>query len=318
MTDEVRNDFIEMIRRAADFSGIQLVAWCIMSNHFHILAYLPEPKSISEDEVFRRYGVLKGKVRLEQLQEKIGALRQSGENGIKEADQILERIQGQMYKVGEFMKVIKQWLTQEYNKRYSHTGTLWEAVYKDVLVPAKSHALGERAAYIHLNPIRASIDNGFDNYLWSSFTALKRGDEMALSGMRLIYGEEANRDEILEAHSRLMSRLLEQYKFERAIDIVRKRNAGFDVPSDPLTDEALMVQAAEHLSKAIDESVEDKIIRKSKGRPAKGAKELDAMIEKLLAEKPQMTGAAIAEATGRPISTIYLYLQRRKAKQKLQ
>ena len=31
MTDEVRNDFIEMIRRAADFCGIKLVSWCIMA-----------------------------------------------------------------------------------------------------------------------------------------------------------------------------------------------------------------------------------------------------------------------------------------------
>ncbi len=48
MTDEVRNDFIEMVRRTADYCGIQLVAWCIMSNHFHILAYLPDSEQLDK------------------------------------------------------------------------------------------------------------------------------------------------------------------------------------------------------------------------------------------------------------------------------
>ena len=42
LRDEERNDFIEMMRRVAEFTGIQLLGWCVMNNHFHILAYLPE------------------------------------------------------------------------------------------------------------------------------------------------------------------------------------------------------------------------------------------------------------------------------------
>ena len=50
MKDEERNDFVEMMRRVAEFSGITLVAWCVLTNHFHILAYLPEAVEIGEDE----------------------------------------------------------------------------------------------------------------------------------------------------------------------------------------------------------------------------------------------------------------------------
>ena len=73
MTDEVRNDFIKMIRRAADFCGIKLVAWCIMANHFHLLAYLPVPEDIGEPEILRRFGVLKGAHRLKLLEEELSA-----------------------------------------------------------------------------------------------------------------------------------------------------------------------------------------------------------------------------------------------------
>lgn len=309
MTDDVKDEFMEMIRRAADFTGIQLVAWCIMTNHFHLLVYLPEPNKLDEVEILRRFGVLKGQARLTQLQNKLAALRRVKDGGEEEAQKELEKIFSSMYSIGVFMKIVKQWLSQEYNKQNSHVGTLWESVYTDIPVPANSKFLGNRAGYIHLNPIRAAIEYGFDEYKWSSLNALKHGDAVALAGMRKIYGEEASQDEILLAHRSLMSRLLEKYKFERAVDIVRKRNAGYEVPNDPLTDEAHLAQAAAHLSNVINEAVVDDVIRRSRGRPPKNNDELIAKIKDLLAQNPKMTGVEIAKATGKSTSTIYVHLR---------
>ena len=122
MTDEVRTDFIEMLRRASDFCGIQLVSWCVHSNYFHVLAYLPEPQPLDEAEVIRRYGVLKGVARKEQLERKLASLRLATDGGEESVAHLLARIQKPMYKIGEFMKIVKQWLTQEYNQRYAHRG----------------------------------------------------------------------------------------------------------------------------------------------------------------------------------------------------
>lgn len=316
MTDDVRNDFIEMIRRVADYSGIQLVAWCIMTNHFHLLAYLPIPEKLDEKEILRRYGVLKGKTRLVLLQDSLAAMRRMKDGGEESAQRELDRIYKTMYDIGWFMKTVKQWMTQEYNRRNAHVGTLWESVYVDVSVPPDSQHLGERAGYIHLNPIRAAIEYGFSEYRWSSLNALKCGDEVALKGMRRIYGEEATREEILEAHSSLMAKLLEKYKFEKAVEIVRKRNAGYEVPCDPLTDEALMVQAKAHLARVIEESEKDRAIRGACGKRAKEMSELVAKIKCLLAENPKMTGMELAAATGRPVSTVYRVLGRIKGESK--
>ena len=307
LTEEVRSDFIEMIRRAADFCGIRLLAWCIMTNHFHLLAYLPMREQLSEDEILRRYGVLKGNSRLKALVDELAAMRRR-ENGERDAQERLEAITKQMYDIGEFMKIVKQWMTQEYNRRYAHVGTLWEAVYKDVIVPAEPAKLAERAGYIHLNPIRAAICTEFAEYPWSSFTAFSRGDDIAISGLRFIYGEDAPVGEIAEAHRELMAKLLEQIKLERALEIVRKRQAGFDMPPDPLTSEALLSQAAEHIKKVQDESIELKMIRRVRGRPAVWDT-LEKEIAALLAENPKMSAAAIMEATGRSRSLVYQCLK---------
>ncbi len=312
MTDEVRNDFIEMIRRSADYCGIQLVAWCIMSNHFHILAYLPDSEQLDETEVLRRYGVLKGTAKRAALERELAKLR-TNENGGETAVALrLSGICAHMYRIGTFMKIVKQWLSQEYNRRYSHVGTLWESVYKDVLVKDTTSELAKRAAYIHLNPVRAAICTGFDEYIWSSLTALRKGDDVAIRGMRLIYGEDASPSEMLESHKHLMAELLEQIKFERALDIARRREAGFSQASDPLTGEALVAQAAEHLKKIINASVEDKAIQRARGRPKKYDESLFVAISRLRQENPMMSGAAISEAVGRPISTVYSYLRRMK------
>ena len=307
LTEEVRNDFIEMIRRAADFCGIELVAWCIMTNHFHLLAYLPEPETIDEEETLRRYGVLKGQSKLKAVVSELSAMRKC-EGGEADVQKRLEEIQRPMYDIGEFMKIVKQWMTQEYNRRYSHVGTLWEAVYRDVSVKGTPEELGKRAGYIHLNPIRAAVTDDFAGYPWSSMTALRRGDEVALAGMRHIYGSSAEKEEILEAHRELMSELLEQMKLEKAQDIARKRQAGFNVPADPLTTEALIAQETAHLEVVMAASIEDKVNRRTRGRPSNIA-ELEASIKNLLAQNPTMSAGALIEATGRSRAAVYRCLK---------
>lgn len=310
MTEEVRNDFIEMIRRAAEFCGIELVAWCIMTNHFHILAYLPEPTPLSEEEIVRRYGVLKGDSRRMRLESELARYRANEKDGESKVKERLAKITSAMFNIGEFMKIVKQWMTQEYNQRTRHTGTLWEAVYKDVPIEAKSARLAQCAAYIHLNPIRAGIEYGFDKYLWSSFTALKRGDEIALSGMRKIYGEWT-REEIISGHEELLAKTLEQIKFDRAVEIARRRAAGFEMEADPLTSEALIAQAKAHIERVVEASVEGKVLSKTRGRPSTAA-ELESRIRSLLAANPKMSAAAVVEATGRSKSAVYQVLKKLK------
>ena len=251
--DDARNDLIEIIRRAADFTGVKLLGWCVMINHFHVLAFLPPPIDLTEDEIIRRYGVLKGRAAADNLKMKIAKLRSGGEDGNAEAEECLASIRKRMYSIASFMKIVKQWFTEEYNHRNSHQGTLWEGVYHDRIVTYCHKDIAKCLGYIHLNPIRAAACATFDGYTWSSYSAFKKGDTVAVDGMRFVYdmgvdvGRELSLDMIASMHEELLECLLEEHKRRIAEEIVRKRAAGQNPPLDPLTTEAMLAQAAVHV-----------------------------------------------------------------------
>ena len=51
LSADERDRFIDVMKRSAAFSGVRLLAWCVMTNHVHILAYVPEPEELSERSV---------------------------------------------------------------------------------------------------------------------------------------------------------------------------------------------------------------------------------------------------------------------------
>lgn len=248
--DEDRNELIDIIRRTADFVGIQLLGWCLMTNHFHLLAYLPEPAELDEEEVLRRYGVLKGAKAAETMAAEFQRLRQKGLDS--EIDVWLRKQRQRMYDIGSFMKTVKQWFTEEYNRRHHHTGTLWESVYIDKKVKRTFAEMSRRLGYINLNPINAAMTDRYDGYAWSSFAAFKRGDQIAVAGMKFIYGEVCeNRSDLFSQmvalHVSLLDDQLSDIKRNRAAKIARLRAVGADAPCDPLTNEALVQQELAHL-----------------------------------------------------------------------
>jgi REP element-mobilizing transposase RayT len=46
--------FIKLMRCLAAFSGIRVLTYALMSNHFNLLCEVPEPKTLSEAEVLAR------------------------------------------------------------------------------------------------------------------------------------------------------------------------------------------------------------------------------------------------------------------------
>ena len=244
LKESERNDFLEIVRRTVDFTGLRLLGWCVMSNHFHLLIHLPERVEVGETEVLRRYGVLKGRAAAEGMAKSFLTWRKDGTSGEARVTAWLESQRRRMYDVGNFMKIVKQWFTEEYNKRNSHCGTLWESVYHDRVVPCETEAMSECLAYIHLNPIRAALADRFDGYVWSSYSSFCRRDEVAIEGMRYVYGADYTVEELGLMHEELLESLLEKEKLRHAAEIARMRAAGYEAPEDPITKEAYLRQEA--------------------------------------------------------------------------
>ena len=288
LTDDSARDFQEMMFRVADFCGIQLLGWCVMSNHFHILAYLPPRVEINDEELLARYRRLKGQSAILP----------------KEADKC-EKLRNRMYDVGEFMKILKQWFTEEFNRRRGHRGTLWQAKYKDKLVKMTTTDMAKRLAYIHLNPIRAAASAGFDDYPFSSFSAARNGSERALLGLKFIYGNKLRSFEIMEQHEFLLEDLLEYIKRQRALEIARKRAHGYELPIDPLTNEAMVIQETDRLNRLANEVARFKLDDDEKLSRKERLTRNESCILNFLTLNPSADIDAVAKALGLCSKTTY-------------
>ena len=58
LDDEEKTRAVELLRRVEEFSGVIVLAYAIMSNHFHIFIYGPESEELDDDEILRRINVL--------------------------------------------------------------------------------------------------------------------------------------------------------------------------------------------------------------------------------------------------------------------
>ena len=208
--EEEKRHFVKLMKMYAGFSGIQVVSWCVMSNHFHMLVAVPEQGELSEATVLKRMAMIYTPAQLAEIQVKLDA------RGAAEARRrVLEPYILRMGNLGAFMKALKQRFTQWFNRKHERKGTLWEDRYHSTIVEyqgyskavvgtsreaaeVKSHAARMVAAYIDLNPIRAGMVEDPMDYAWSSYGAAVRGDKEAVNGLRALWG--GSKAEALAAH----------------------------------------------------------------------------------------------------------------------
>jgi REP element-mobilizing transposase RayT len=146
----------KMIWQVSDFCGVEVLTYCVMSNHFHVLLRVPGAVEVSDQELLRRYRVLYPKPTKYQTAS-ISVLEKQLKQGGEEAEAIRKGLLARMGDVSEFMKAVKQRFSVWYNHSHERFGTLWAERFKSVLVEGQGNALQTMAAYIDLNPVRAGL-----------------------------------------------------------------------------------------------------------------------------------------------------------------
>lgn len=327
LKEDERNDFVDLMVRASEFSGIELLGWCVLDNHFHICVHLPEPQPLSDEEVLRRFRQLKGDscwLLSDESDDRIlnpcasaGAEcqipRVNTDGRVEARAELIRSIRRRMYSIPEYMRMIKKWFSDAYNGRNGHKGTMWEAVYGDhsFYMPKEDGGmedLRDILAYIHLNPVRAALADRFDGYLWSSYSAYRLGDEYAVAAMRRAYAGFSD-EEIREAHEARMARLLEGWKLKRAKEIAYKRLAGYEIPSDGLTDECMIAQAREQIER-VQRHVMDMQLERAVAKTDSQARGL--IIRQILALatiRPDATSQMLSDTLKVPLRTIQRYVE---------
>jgi REP element-mobilizing transposase RayT len=180
--DGIKDTVVNMLHRAAEFSGVDVLSYVVMDNHFHLCIRVPEKGIVSEEEVLRRVGVLYGENRICDLKKELEALRSDGDD--EKADSIIERYRARMGDLSEFMKTFKQRVTQWFNSNQRHEGALWSGRFKSVLLEEGKY-VGNVVDYIHNNPVRAGMVKRLRDYRWSAAGAAAKGDPRALKGLSL-------------------------------------------------------------------------------------------------------------------------------------
>jgi REP element-mobilizing transposase RayT len=61
--DVEKERFLKTVRRQLEFSGLELLSWCVMGNHFHLLLRVPDKETAlaggSEEDLIARAGILR-------------------------------------------------------------------------------------------------------------------------------------------------------------------------------------------------------------------------------------------------------------------
>jgi REP element-mobilizing transposase RayT len=181
----------KMLWQVSDFCGVEILTYCVMSNHFHVLVRVFDGQEVSDAELMRRYQVLYPKPT--KYQEASAAqMAKILEEGGEEAELIRGKLRARMGDVSEFMKAVKQRFSVWYNRSHERFGTLWAERFKSVLVEGKGNALQTMAAYIDLNPVRAGIVEDPKDYRFCGYAEAVAGDQRASQGLALVWAAHAD------------------------------------------------------------------------------------------------------------------------------
>ena len=114
-----KDRLMDLAKRAAEFSGVKLLALTIMDNHFHILCSVTQSNElVSQEEIIRRVGILKGEAAAQELRERWENFEAAGFVSMLEVE--LYRYRARINDISAFMKTMKELFAIWYNRKYDY------------------------------------------------------------------------------------------------------------------------------------------------------------------------------------------------------
>lgn len=147
--------FCRLMRKTEAFCGVRILTYALLSNHFHLLVYVPEREALSDAELIQRLRIFYGASLIDPFAQQLREARAQGQT--QQVNALRETYLARMYDLSAFMKLLKQRFSIWYNHQTQRKGTLWEERFKSLLIEGSASALLGTAAYIDLNPVRAGL-----------------------------------------------------------------------------------------------------------------------------------------------------------------
>jgi REP element-mobilizing transposase RayT len=180
--------FRRLMWRLAKFSGVEVLTYALMGNHFHILVKVPERAKFlrrfegegGEERLLEHLSLLYSKSYLASLRQEIARVREAGRE--EEVQLMLETFRKRFCDLSCFVKELKERFSRWFNKHHERRGTLWMDRFKSVLVE-DGEALRTMALYIDLNPVRAGLVEDPKDYRWTGYGEACGGSKRARRGL---------------------------------------------------------------------------------------------------------------------------------------
>ena len=218
-----REHFRKLLRRQEAFSGVRVLTWTCMSNHFHVLVAVEEKtgkkvqeelqRLMDDDATFiARLKHLYTPKALEDIEKVLKFLRKAANPDQMDADgdqskkhlewkkkqiaRVKQPFLDRMHDLSCFVGELKQRISQRYNLKNERKGPLWEDRFKSVLVQGTPGVLATVAAYIDLNAVRAGIVKEPKQWRWCGYAEAAAAQSLAREGIYEVLGEsdDASRD----------------------------------------------------------------------------------------------------------------------------
>ena len=174
---EHRREWIEEeILRLAEVFALDVAAYSVMSNHFHIVLYIntSESSEWTLEQVIARWHLLfKGSLQ----SQRYAAKQPQDKAALELLSKQVEEWRARLTDISWFMRILNEKVARQANKEDECTGRFWEGRFKCQAL-LDEQALMACMAYVDLNPVRAKMAETPEK---SDYTSIKARCEAAVS-----------------------------------------------------------------------------------------------------------------------------------------
>ncbi|MDX9976175.1 MAG: transposase [FCB group bacterium] len=159
--DHRRAWIVERVKQLASVFAIDVAAYAVMSNHYHLVLRVDaeRARSWSRDEVLRRWTQLfDGPVLVQRLQSAKAGGEDAGLDAatLARIDEWAETYRARLMDISWFMRVLNETIARQTNAEDKVTGRFWEGRFKSQAL-LDDQAILTAMTYVDLNPIRAAM-----------------------------------------------------------------------------------------------------------------------------------------------------------------
>ncbi|KDM93347.1 transposase [Photobacterium galatheae] len=183
---EHRRAWVERrLMQIADAFCVDVCAYAIMSNHYHLVLHINQEKAqkLSDEAVIQRWITFH---RTPVLIHRFLKQELASESEKVSCQKLIQTWRTRLCSISWFMRLLNQYIATEANLEDGCTGHFWEGRFKSQAL-LDEQALAAALAYVDLNPVRAGIADTPESSAYTSVKARLQPDQKHHTFKRVLY-----------------------------------------------------------------------------------------------------------------------------------